>query len=187
VPLDFQPDLRWFNEVSILLVDGHHMSLCKTVAAHGRSRGLDVVLDAGSWKDGTATLLRSINIAICSNDFRPPGCKNENDVIDFLSAYGVQRVAITRGSEPILYRQEEAFGEIPVERVTPVDTTGAGDIFHGAFCYQFLQPGNDFVDALTFAAQVATFSCLHIGTRSWMDAFPRASQNIPVDLHKRRH
>ena len=95
------------------------MSLCKTVAAHGRSRGLDVVLDAGSWKDGTATLLRSINIAICSNDFRPPGCKNENDVIDFLSAYGVQRVAITRGSEPILYRQEEAFGEIPVERVTP--------------------------------------------------------------------
>ena len=83
-------------------------------------------------------------------------------------------MAITRGAESILYMHNGKIGEIPVERVEPVDTTGAGDIFHGAFCYRFSKPGHDFVDALTFAAQIATSTCLHIGTRAWMEALPRA-------------
>jgi sugar/nucleoside kinase (ribokinase family) len=169
-----QPDSRWFDEVSIILVDGHYMSVCDAVAAKGRARGLNVVLDAGSWKEGTYRLLSNTNIAICSHDFRPPGCESELDVVGFLTDHGVERLAITRGADSILYTDKGTSGEISVERINPIDTTGAGDVFHGAFCYRFSKPGTDFVRALTFAARVATFSCLHIGTRSWMDTFPAA-------------
>lgn len=81
-------------------------------------------------------------------------------------------MAITRGAAPIIYLDNRKRGKIPVERVRPTDTLGAGDIFHGAFCYQASQRGQSFRDSLGFAARVATFSCLHLGTRLWMEAFP---------------
>ena len=170
-PLDIRPDSQWFDEVDVVLVDGHHMPVCQTIAATGRSRGLDIVLDAGSWKEGTGALLSSVDIALCSDDFRPPGCQNEKDVFQMLRDHGIERIAITRGMNSVLCLDKGAAGEIAVERVKAIDTTGAGDIFHGAFCYQFSQLRNDFVGALRFAARVATFSCLHIGTRSWMEPF----------------
>ena len=177
--LDIRPDAQWFDEVDVVLVDGHHMPVCQTIAASGRSRGLDIVLDAGSWKEGTGALLSSVDIALCSDDFRPPGCQNEKDVFEFLTDHGIEQIAITRGMNSILYVDKGAAGEIAVERVNAIDTTGAGDIFHGAFCYQFSRQRNDFVGALSFAAQVATFSCLHVGTRSWMEPFRETLSEAP--------
>ncbi|MDJ0536213.1 MAG: PfkB family carbohydrate kinase [Xenococcaceae cyanobacterium MO_207.B15] len=49
-----------------------------------------------------------------------------------------------------------------------VDTLGAGDIFHGAFCNYILQ--EDFPTALFLAAQMASKSCQFFGTRSWYRA-----------------
>jgi len=51
---------------------------------------------------------------------------------------------------------------------TAPDTSGAGDIFHGAFCFYACEPGATFQDALAKAAVVASESCRHIGTRAWM-------------------
>ncbi len=167
------PELRietraeWFDEVRFVLIDGHYPALCNAVAREARAAAIDVVLDAGSWKDGTPALLPNTNIALCSNDFRPPGCVTTDDVFRFLSSRGVERVAITRGAESILYMEKGLRGEIAVNPVKAVDTTGAGDVFHGAFCYRF-SLSRDFKDALSFAAKVATFSCMHVGTRSWM-------------------
>jgi len=48
----------------------------------------------------------------------------------------------------------------------PVDTLGAGDIFHGAFCHFILQ--ESWEDALGKAAEVASHSCRYFGTREWM-------------------
>ena len=54
-----------------------------------------------------------------------------------------------------------------VPTVETVDTTGAGDIFHGAFCY-FAASGSGFVGALAEAANIAAESCRFHGTREWM-------------------
>jgi sugar/nucleoside kinase (ribokinase family) len=67
------------------------------------------------------------------------------------------------------YLSGAASGSVPVPRVEAVDTMGAGDIFHGSFCY-FTAIGHGFVEALEMAARIAAESCRFRGTREWMNA-----------------
>jgi sugar/nucleoside kinase (ribokinase family) len=167
----FNCDPQWFQELSITLVDGLYMPLCVAVAAQAQALGIPVVLDGGSWKPGMSELLPHVNIAVCSDDFLPPGGRDDKDVFAFMQAQGITRVAITRGERAISYMDSGTAGEVAVPQVLAVDTTGAGDIFHGAFCYYMAQPGRSFRDALESAAQVAGFACQYLGTRSWMAEF----------------
>lgn len=155
------------EEASVVLVDGHYMQACSAWSSAARARGIQVVLDGGSWKPGTDELLKSIDTAVCSADFMPPECLTENDVIKYLLDCGVKNIAITRGAEPIRFVSNGTSGVIPVPQVQIVDTLGAGDIFHGAFCY-YASTGSPFVDAFRAAASVATESCRFHGTREWM-------------------
>ena len=169
ITAEFNP--RWLIGVSIVLVDGQYMPLCIAAAKAAHVRGIPVVLDGGSWKPGMAKLLPLLDTAICSGDFRPPGCRSQSDVFEFLAKRKIRRIAITRGDATIRFLDEGKSGDIPVRRIRPVDTLGAGDIFHGAFCYYACQPGRTFRIALAAASRVATFSCRFPGTRSWMKRF----------------
>ncbi len=155
------------DDASVLLVDGHYMESALAWAHAARAHHVPVVLDGGSWKPRTDELLQWVDIAICSADFRPPSCKTTDDVLAFLRSCGVPSVAVTRGGEPIHYFSEGASGEIPVRTVPVVDTLGAGDIFHGAFC-AFYSRRQNFIEALADAASVATESTRYEGTRAWM-------------------
>jgi len=173
-PAKFNP--RWLSGVSILQVDGHYMPLCISAARAAGGRGIPVVLDSGSWKPGMNALVRLVDIAICSDDYRPEGCRDAADVLEFLSMRGIRRVAITRGSNSIRFLDGEEQGKIAVRKTRAIDTLGAGDIFHGAFCYFVSQSGSGFREALAAAARVATFSCEYPGTRSWMQNFATAKK-----------
>lgn len=162
-------DAATLASARILLVDGHSMEACQAWARAARSAGIPVVLDGGSWKQGAESLLENIDTAICSADFRPPGCAGEDQVVAYLRACGVMNVAITRGADPIRFVSGSSAGILPVPHVNVVDTTGAGDIFHGAFCY-YAVAGNDFVESLREAAIVASDSCRYPGTRRWMQS-----------------
>ena len=154
-------------QASLLLVDGHFMQACLAWASAARERRLSVVLDGGSWKQGSAELLRFVDTVICSVDFLPPGCACEDDVIRYLSSAGVANIAITRGPQPIRFQIGTESGLVPVPSITSVDTMGAGDIFHGAFCH-FSAAGKGFAEALAEAAKIAAESCRHRGPREWM-------------------
>ena len=166
---EFNP--RWLSGVRVVQVDGHYMPLCIAAARLAHRRGIPVVLDSGSWKEGMVELLPFVDIAICSDDFRPPGCRDIDDVFEFLAGRGIGKIAITRGASGIRFVDHVERGKIAVEKIRPVDTLGAGDIFHGAFCYYACQPGSSFRDALAAAARVASVSCRYPGTRSWMETF----------------
>jgi sugar/nucleoside kinase (ribokinase family) len=155
------------EQASVVMVDGHFMQACQAWSRAARERGIPVVLDGGSWKDGTAELLKSVDTAICSADFMPPRCSAQDDVIQYLKECGVRNIAITNGADPIRFASEVNAGVVPVPEVEPVDTMGAGDIFHGAFCY-YSAVGLGFQEALGQAAKIATQSCRFHGTREWM-------------------
>jgi sugar/nucleoside kinase (ribokinase family) len=154
----------------ILLLDSFQLPVSQGLARAAREQGLPVVLDGGSWKEGLDTLLPLVEIAICSADFHPPGSASgraPQAVFEYLLARGVRQVAITRGEQSILYCDGDQTGEIPVPAIKVIDTLGAGDIFHGAFCYYFARR-QAFAEALSQAAGVAARSCTSFGTRSWM-------------------
>lgn len=156
------------RHAKVLMVDGHAITACKAWASTAGEAGTPVVFDGGSWKDGTEDLLKSVDTAICSADFKAPGCSTDTEVADFLRSYGVADVAITHGPDPIRYFAPKDSGEIEVPRVEVIDTMGAGDIFHGAFCW-YRSEGYEFVESLMHAAEIASDSCRQQGTRSWME------------------
>jgi sugar/nucleoside kinase (ribokinase family) len=159
-------DQSSLHAASILMVDGHSMSACLAWAEAARTLGIPVVLDGGSWKPGTRQLLNLVDIAICSADFLPPGSTTEDSVIQYLQAAGVRQVAITHGANAVRFVSGAHSGLVEVPQVDAVDTTGAGDIFHGAFCFHTAE-GSGFVEALRESAAIATASCQFRGTREW--------------------
>jgi sugar/nucleoside kinase (ribokinase family) len=162
-----QLDESVFMQASVILVDGHYMQACQLWARAAHARGIPVVLDAGSWKDETEELLKSIDTAICSADFLPPECGNEDDVLNYLRNRGVKNIAITKGAESVRFVSNDASGAVQVPQVQVADTMGAGDIFHGAFCY-YSSIGFGFAEALGEATRIAAESCRFRGTREWM-------------------
>jgi sugar/nucleoside kinase (ribokinase family) len=148
----------------IVLIDGHQMAVGAAIAQSAQAQQIPVVVDGGSWKPGFETVLAHTDYAICSANFRPPQCITPAQIFDYLSA--IPYVAITQGDRPIQYLHQGKIGQIPVPPIQPVDTLGAGDIFHGAFCHFILH--TDFPEALAQAAIVAGQACQSFGTRQWM-------------------
>ncbi|WP_155981949.1 PfkB family carbohydrate kinase [Nocardia sp. BMG111209] len=165
----FDPaQLRASDDAKVLLVDGHHPEIAIGFATAARRAGIPVVLDAGRWRPVHADLLPLTTIAICSAAFAPPGTGGDRDaVLDHLHEQGVRYAAISRGPAPMPFRTPEGRGELAVPAVDAVDTLGAGDILHGAFCH-YLVAGQQFTDALRDATAVASASCRYLGTREWM-------------------
>jgi sugar/nucleoside kinase (ribokinase family) len=156
------------RDVQIVLIDGHQGAVSSRVAQLARQQGIPVVLDGGSWKPHLVEILPWVDYAICSGDFYPLGCTTSEDVIDFLQKAGVAQIAITNGADAIQYATATDRSWLEVPKIKPIDTLGAGDIFHGAFCHYILQ--QEFAIALQSAARVASFSCQFFGTRTWLKA-----------------
>ncbi|HEY9615691.1 MAG TPA: sugar kinase [Microcoleaceae cyanobacterium] len=163
---DTLPD-NGLESIGVILIDGHQIAVGRAIAEPAKARGIPIVLDGGSWKPGLETILPWVDYAICSANFQPPGCHSEADVFCYLANLGIPQIAVTHGEQPIQYRDRATSGTIAVPSIPAVDTLGAGDIFHGAFCHYLLQ--TSFVEALTQAAEVAAHSCQFFGTRAWRE------------------
>jgi len=155
------------EDTSILMLDGFYLPQALLVAEQAKNKGIPVVLDGGSWKEGLEDLLPLVNYGICSANFSPPGCRSEDEVFLYLRGMGVSNIAISKGGSSIQAWKDGKVRQVAVEAVEVVDTLGAGDILHGAFCH-FIQ-FTDFCESLRLAANVATQSCKVKGTRAWMN------------------
>jgi sugar/nucleoside kinase (ribokinase family) len=146
----------------VVLSDGHLPELALPILRWARGAGVSTVLDGGSWKPWTAELLEWIDIAIVSSRFRPPAPAG-GDALAAIAGQ-VRAAAVTNGAGPIQWTSAGASGEIRPPAVAAIDTLGAGDVFHGAFCHQFAVTG-DFAASLASAADRASRSCTVWGAR----------------------
>ncbi|OWY69366.1 ribokinase [cyanobacterium TDX16] len=154
--------------VDIVLIDGHQMLVGEAIASLAKANSIPVVIDGGSWKSGFEKVLSLADYAICSANFHPPSCHNIEEVISCLSQMGISNIAITQGENPIQFLAEGKIKSLEIPRIKLIDTLGAGDIFHGAFCHYILQ--QNFTEALGAAAKIAARSCQSFGSRQWMQA-----------------
>lgn len=155
------------DNIDIILIDGHQIPMSQILIQHAKTKKIPIVLDGGSWKPGLETILPNITYAICSDSFYPPNCKTSADVFNYLKALNIPYIAITQGEKPIQYATlKEGSGTISVPTIQAIDTLGAGDIFHGAFCHFILS--QNFTTALAESAKIAAQSCQYFGTRQWL-------------------
>ena len=159
--------------VEIVLIDGHQMAVSRAIASEAKQRHIPVVLDGGSWKPGLEDVLPFVDYAICSANFYPHACRSQAEVFRYLEQAGIAYSAVTRGEHPIEYSSHSHRGTLEVTAIQAVDTLGAGDIFHGAFCHYIRQ--QNFTDALAAAAQIAASACQFFGTRQWMEERQRGT------------
>lgn len=148
--------------VDVVLVDGHQMTLSHQVAMAAQNSNIPVVIDAGSWKPGFDQVLPLATVVIASANFQPPGGQT---ALTYLQGLGIPYVAITHGEQPVIVSDHGQVSALPIPATVVVDTLGAGDIFHGAFCHAW---AGDFPTALAQASQVASLSCQYFGTRAWI-------------------
>ena len=155
------------NDVDIVLIDGHQIAVSLAIAKLAQNRQIPVVIDGGSWKPGLEKILPFADYVICSANFYPPQCHNVPEVFSFLRGLGVSYIAITNGEQPIQCQEQGDNYSIAVPAIKAVDTLGAGDIFHGAFCNYILE--ESFANALSLSAEIASKSCEYFGTRNWLN------------------
>ncbi|NEN93920.1 MAG: sugar kinase [Okeania sp. SIO3H1] len=159
-------DPEIIHNVDIVLIDGHQMAASLKVAQLAKSKNIPIVIDGGSWKPGFEEILPFVDYAICSANFYPPNCESQEEVFAYLANQNIPHIAITQGEKPIKYLSQGKFGNVEVPKVNAVDTLGAGDIFHGAFCHYIFD--GEFTEALANAVNIAAHSCKYFGTRQWI-------------------
>jgi sugar/nucleoside kinase (ribokinase family) len=160
-------DSAWGEFPTLIMTDGFHLGEILPLLRTLHTNGAQICLDGGSWKEGTDELAPLLSIAICSERFTVPGTQSgTRSTIGWFAERGVSQIAITRGPRPILGWDRKREFTIEVAKIDAVDTTGAGDVLHGAFCFHFARTG-DFELALKQASEIATRSCLTLGVRAW--------------------
>ncbi len=163
-------DESWGVVPAVVLTDGFHLAETLPLLRECRAAGARICLDGGSWKPGTEELASLLTVAICSERFAAPGQPTDpSAAVEWFASRGVPCIAITRGPQPILAWEQGRRFEIEIERIDAVDTLGAGDVLHGAFCYHFARDG-EFEPALGKASALATQSCRGWGIRASVES-----------------
>jgi sulfofructose kinase len=162
-------DLRreWFQGGRVLLVDGHDTAAATCAARWAQEENMPVVGDLDNRYTGVEELLELMDFAITSKDF-PERLTGESDLLKSLprifSAFKCFLTAATLGPLGVIAWDGARFILCPGFRVKAVDTTGAGDIFHGAFLRGFAQ-GMSLEETLEFSCAAAALNCTAVGAR----------------------
>ncbi len=93
-----------------------------------------------------------------------PGAPGDEARLRFALQRGCRLAAVTRGEHGVLWTHGGALHHQPAFAVEVVDTTGAGDVFHGAFALA-LGAGAAVAEAFRFSAAVAALKCRRPGGR----------------------
>ena len=156
-----------FSKARILHVDGLMIEAAQEAARQARSMGLKVVMDAGTMREGSKKLASLVDVLIASERFAEPLAGElslPEKALEALGQLGPKEVIITLGSKGSIGLSNE---EIIFQKAFPivaVDTTGAGDVYHGAYIYGLLQ-GWDMQECMRFASATSAIKCREIGAR----------------------
>lgn len=160
------------TDASYVLVDGEHYITAKEVLL--RNPKAISVLDAGRFTKEVVSLGQIVNYVVCSKEFAENFSKinvdynNPNSIIEIYkvlkSFYKDQTVIITLEDKGSFTCIDNNYHLIPSIKVKTVDSTGAGDIFHGAFIY-FLSQNYPLEKVIKLASITSALSVTKIGSR----------------------
>jgi sulfofructose kinase len=168
------PDLALVLECDVLLVDDYYSELALAAARTARRKGIPVVADLTMMPKKNLELFREINVLIAPRSFIAQ-IGYADDLPGALQAIhwlGPETALITLGKEGYVYSSPQGRGRGKAFKVEVVDTTGAGDAFHGAFAYGLARRW-EIRRCAEFAAAVAAIKCTKPGGRTGLPALPQ--------------
>lgn len=177
IPDDYA--LNYNTQPNIILFDGHELELVNMVLKEFPNA--TTVLDAGSYKVSNLKLASKVDYLVCSEDFAREYSKvnkidksNYNYIFSKIEMLNKKNIIITLGEKGCLFKENNQLYRLIAFKTKSVDTTGAGDIFHGAFVY-CLSKKYSLIDTLKFASACASLSVEKFGGR---DSIPELNKVI---------
>jgi len=172
-PEDLDPGL--IAGCRVLHLDGHFWQASLKAAELARAAGAIVSLDAERVFEGTAQLVSRCQVVVGCQDFaqRLMGIEEPRRALLALAGLGPAWVGRTLGPQGAELLVKGQYYRHPGFAVQAVDTTGAGDVFHGAFCYAVLQRMS-ISEALDFSNAMAALNCTALGARGGIRSFEEA-------------
>lgn len=173
-------DRQALLDCKCLLVDGHHIDAAIQAAQWAREAGVPVVLDMERPQPENEALLQACDYPILPEGYAlahsglddpiAAGCRLQEDLGGLL--------IITRGAHgSVAFVNGEAHVQPAFEIEPIVDTTGAGDVYHGAFAYG-LALGYGLEDNMRFASAVAALKCRALGGRTGIPSLEEVERQL---------
>lgn len=130
-----------------------------------------VVIDAERYRAEFEESIAAADILIASEDyyrqFYGDSAEYEKNCLEYKKKYGYSAVVFTFGKRGCIGLSDDyGFFKLPAFKdVKVVDTTGAGDAFHGGFMFGMVR-GMNARDCAELAGAVSTIKCTRIGSRT---------------------
>jgi sugar/nucleoside kinase (ribokinase family) len=173
-------------QARILHLNGRHWDASRKAAQLARKHGVKVSFDGGAnrYRDDISSLISLTDICIVARQFAFAfsGTKEVAAAARHLLDAGPEIVVITAGSEGswLFSRNFEAFHQPAFSTGSSLDTTGAGDAYHGAFLHGIVT-GLDIKGCATLASAVGALNTRQLGGRS---ALPTMAQAVRfMEMH----
>lgn len=163
---DWMADID-FSQWDAVLADVRWHHGAKQAFTLARANGVTTVLDADVTPQDIAELVALSDHAA----FSAPGLVRLTGVTDAPAALKQAKtltnghVYVTQGAQGCLWLENSRLRHLPAFHVDVVDTTGAGDVFHGALAVSLAQK-TETAEAIRFASAVAALKCTRPGGRA---------------------
>lgn len=170
-------DRDYITSADYLLMEGFFAEAGLTAAKWMHEAGKKVVLDAAATDQKSIhpfyqQLVEATDILICGSGFVQAltGIDDLQEAGKTSLQKGPEIIVVTEGADgSYLFTNDEIF-HTPAFKVEVVDTTGAGDTFHGAFIFGLLQ-GWDLRKVTTFSSAASAIECMTLGGRAGLPNF----------------
>lgn len=169
-------DPSFITGCSFLLLDGLMKEVSLYAARRARKERVPVMVDAGRLRPGMLDLIDSSDYVVGSEEFArdmrweltPESLAAERKKL------GVKCLTITLGQKGSITVSENERFHSPSYDVKVLDSTGAGDVFHGAYIYGAIKEWG-LQDIVSFASAVAALKCTRIGGRAGIPSLKEVS------------
>ncbi len=168
-------DLERIASARALLIDSLEPAAALAAAEAAREAGIPVVIDAGTLRGGVAELLPLCDYIVASEAFADQISKGKgvDEALRIIFTYGPEAGVVTLGERGCAAISGDGMIEVEGFPVRAVDTTGAGDVFHGAFLFAVLK-GWDLYRMCLFSNAVAAMKCRCLGGRAGIPSLDEA-------------
>jgi len=164
----------------LLHLDGHDIHAALQCARWAKEEGIPTLIDLDKVEPFTSELIKEIDFVITSSRFPVlyTGIPDQKKALLELQKHTPGFLCATLGLEGAIALLDGEFLHAEGLKVSIVDTTGAGDVFHAGFIYGLLQNW-EVAEILKFANSVAALKCRALGGRKGIPSLEEVKKLLP--------